>query len=270
MSLRQALEMTSATDTGQARSHNEDCVAVDAEYGLAILADGMGGYNAGEIASGMAVTLLMQGLKAQLPELLPDPSALEALLRKVVATVNGAVYEAARTQPQCAGMGTTLVMAVFYNNRLLAAHIGDSRLYRLRGGQLTQLTHDHSLLQAQIDSGMISQEDAIWSSNKNLVTRALGVDPKVPLEVNAYDSAPNDMYLLCSDGLTDMVTLSDIQAAMELMGNNLPLAANEMIKLANEQGGRDNISVALVKIHRPFPAQRGMLQTLWSRLFGGN
>lgn len=268
MSLRQALEMTSLTDVGQARSKNEDFVAVDADYGLAILADGMGGYSAGEIASGMTVTLLMQGLKSQLPSLLPEPDALETLLREVVATVNAAVYEAACTRPQCAGMGTTLVLAVFHDNRLLAAHIGDSRLYRLRGGLLTQLTHDHSLLQEQIDSGLISQEEATWSRNKNLVTRALGVDPKVPLEVNVYDAAPNDMYLLCSDGLTDMMALSDIQAALELMGGNLPLAAHEMVKLANEQGGRDNISVALVKVLKPFPVQRVFWQSLWSRAFG--
>ncbi|MEK6663895.1 MAG: Stp1/IreP family PP2C-type Ser/Thr phosphatase [Pseudomonadota bacterium] len=268
MSLRPELEMTSITDTGQARSQNEDFVAVDAVHGLAILADGMGGYNAGEIASGMTVTLLMQGLKARLPELAPEPNALEMLVRELVATVNAAVYDTARTRPQCAGMGTTLVLAVFHDNRLLAAHIGDSRLYRLRSGQLTQLTRDHSLVQEQIDSGMLSQEEANWSSNKNLVTRALGVDPEVPLDVNVYDAVPNDMYLLCSDGLTDMVTLSDIQAAMELMGGNLPLAAHEMVKLANEQGGRDNISVALVKVCKPFPVQGGLLQSLWSRTFG--
>lgn len=268
MSLRPALEMTSVTDVGQARSHNEDFVAVDADYGLAILADGMGGYSAGEIASGMTVTLLMQGLKARLPELSTESQALETLVRELVATVNAAVYETARTRPQCAGMGTTLVLAVFHDNRLLAAHIGDSRLYRLRGGQLTQLTRDHSLLQEQIDSGMISKQEAAWSSNKNLVTRALGMDPEVPLDVNVYDAAPNDMYLLCSDGLTGMVTLSDIQAAMELMGGNLPLAAHEMVKLANEQGGRDNISVALVKVQSPFPAQRGFWQSLWCRTFG--
>lgn len=268
MSLLQALEMTSVTDVGQTRSHNEDFVAVDADYGLAILADGMGGYSAGEIASGMTVTLLMQDLKARLPELSTEPQALEKLVRELVAKVNAAVYETARTRPQCAGMGTTLVLAVFHDNRLLAAHIGDSRLYRLRGGQLTQLTRDHSLLQEQIDSGMISKQEAAWSSNKNLVTRALGMDPEVPLDVNVYDAAPNDMYLLCSDGLTGMVTLSDIQAAMELMGGNLPLAAHEMVKLANEQGGRDNISVALVKVLSPFPAQRGFWQSLWSRTFG--
>ncbi|MBI5750530.1 MAG: Stp1/IreP family PP2C-type Ser/Thr phosphatase [Hydrogenophilales bacterium] len=259
--------MTSATDVGQARSQNEDFVAVDADFGLAILADGMGGYCAGEIASGMAVTLLMQGLIARLPEMAPEPHALETLVRELVATVNAAVHDTARTRPQCAGMGTTLVLAVFHDNCLLAAHIGDSRLYRLRNGLLMQLTRDHSLLQEQIDSGMISKEEANWSSNKNLVTRALGMDPEVPLDVNVYDAAPHDMYLLCSDGLTDMVTLSDIQAAMELMGGNLPLAAHEMVKLANEQGGRDNISVALVKVIKPFPARRGFWQSLWSRIF---
>lgn len=268
MSLRRALEMTAVTDAGRARAQNEDFVAVDADYGLVILADGMGGYSAGEIASSMTVTLLMQGLRARLPGVAQVPGALEALVREQVASVNKAVLDTARSKPQCAGMGTTLVLAVFFDNCLVAAHIGDSRLYRLRAGQLTQLTRDHSLVQEQIDSGMLSQEEANWSSNKNLVTRALGVDPEVTLELNYYETMPNDMYLACSDGLTDMVTLSDIQAAMELMGGNLPLAAQEMIKLANEQGGRDNISVALVKVHKPFPVRQGVVQSIWSRIFG--
>lgn len=270
MTLRSALEVTFVTDTGQARKHNEDFVAADADYGLAILADGMGGYNAGEVASGMTVTLLMQGLKTRLAEFdAGGAAALADVVREEVAKSNTAVYETARSRPQCAGMGTTLVMAVFHDNQLVVAHIGDSRLYRLREERLDQITRDHSLLQEQIDSGMLSEEEAAHSHNKNLVTRALGVDPEVPLDVAIHEAKPGDIYLLCSDGLTDMVPIDDIRDTVDLMGANLPLAAQHLVQMANDHGGRDNITVALVKITAPYPARRGFWQSLWRRLTGG-
>lgn len=271
MSLRSALEATFVTDTGLARKHNEDFVAADADYGLAILADGMGGYNAGEVASGMAVTLLMQGLKSRLADFAPGTHGAEALaemMREEVAKSNTAVYETARNRPQCAGMGTTLVMAAFFDNRIITAHIGDSRLYRLRDERLDQMTRDHSLLQEQIDSGMVSVEEAAHSQNKNLVTRALGVDPEVPLDVAIHDTQPGDIYLLCSDGLTDMVGVDDIRDVLDLMGANLPLAAQQLVHMANDHGGRDNITVALVKITARFPAHRNFWHTLWRWVTG--
>jgi len=272
MNLRSALEVTFVTDTGQARKHNEDFVAADADYGLVVLADGMGGYNAGEVASGMTVTLLIQGLKTRLENFAPGERGAEALadlVREEVSKSNTAVYETARSRPQCAGMGTTLVMAVFFDNKLVVAHIGDSRLYRLRDERLDQITRDHSLLQEQIDSGLLSAEEAVYSHNKNLVTRALGVDPEVPLDVAIHDAQPGDIYLLCSDGLTDMVPIDDIRDAVDLMGANLPLAAQHLVQMANDHGGRDNITVALVKITAPFPAHLGFWQTLWRRMTGG-
>ena len=270
MSLRQALNMSAITNVGQVRDKNEDAVAVDVDCGVAILADGMGGYNAGEIASSMTVGLLMQGLQTGLATIAPDEDsyALERLVRELVASVNVAVYNKACSQAQCEGMGTTLVLAVCRDDRVLVAHIGDSRLYRLRGGELTQLTRDHSLLQEQIDNGVLAPEDAPSSSNKNLVTRALGVETEVLLDINVFDAARHDMYLLCSDGLTDMVAESDIHAAMSLMGDHLTVAANELVALANEQGGRDNISVALVQVLKPYPTRPGFWQSLKSRVFG--
>ena len=268
MSLRQALNMSAITDAGRARDKNEDAVAVDVDCGVAILADGMGGYNAGEIASSMTITLLMQGLQAGLATIaaVEDSYALERLVRELVASVNVAVYDRACSQAQYEGMGTTLVLAVFRDSRVLVAHIGDSRLYRLRGGELTQLTRDHSLLQEQLDNGMLAPEDAPSSNNKNLVTRALGVETEVLLDINVFDAARGDMYLLCSDGLTDMVAESDIHAAMSLMGGNLSVAANELVALANEQGGRDNISVALVQVLKPYPTRLGFWQTIKRRI----
>jgi serine/threonine protein phosphatase PrpC len=251
-----ALEMASASDTGRVRDHNEDSVAVDVDYGLALLADGMGGYNAGEIASGITVALLMQGLKARLTETTPTAYAVETLVREEVAKANSSVYHAAHTRPQCAGMGTTLVLAVFHDNQLISGHIGDSRLYRLRDGQFTQLTRDHSLLQEQIDQGILSAEAAAQSYNKCLVTRALGMDPEVEVEVSTHPVVPDDIYLLCSDGLTDMASTDDIRDTLDLRSTNLAYAAQALIKLANDHGGRDNISVALVQARNISPRAR--------------
>jgi len=150
-------------------------------------------------------------------------------------------------------MGTTLVVTLFRDNRLSVAHIGDSRLYRQRDDKLEQVTRDHSLLQEQIDSGMITREAARRSQNKNLVTRALGIEPEVEAEIHTYDVRPGDLYVLCSDGLNDMVEDEDIELTLNAMGSNLPLAANQLVQMANDNGGRDNVSVVLVRVNRDFP-----------------
>jgi protein phosphatase len=199
MDLSRALRMVSRSDVGMVRSHNEDAVLTDAAHGFAILADGMGGYNAGEVASGMAISLLGSEMKRAVSAARPvasghgnrfDPHATVAAL---IARTNAAIYEAGQSQPQHAGMGATLVMAVFRDNCMTVAHIGDSRLYRFRSGKLTLLTRDHSLLQEQIDIGMITPEQARHSQNRNLVTRALGIDPAVDAEVAEFDTLPDDV-----------------------------------------------------------------------------
>ena len=267
MSLVDAIEIVGHTDPGMVRSHNEDSIANDVRYGLAILADGMGGYNAGEVASGMATTVLMTELQQVLthtPPFEPDEQGVEArtaaarLLRDQITKANTAIFSASQSQPQYAGMGTTLVMAVFYDNKMTAAHIGDSRLYRFRAGQFSQVTRDHSLLQEQIDSGMITEEEAKHSQNKNLVTRALGIDPTVEAELHDYDTQPGDIYLLCSDGLSDMVEDPEIGLTLETLGGNLTLAAQQLVQMANDNGGRDNVSVLLVKILKEYPAAKGL------------
>ena len=188
--------------------------------------------------------------------------AVRPLLDKV-ARANAAIFDAAARQPQYAGMGTTLVAALFHNNQVTVAHVGDSRLYRLRGGELSVVTRDHSLLQEQIDSGLISREDARYSQNRNLVTRALGVDPVVEAEINDYPVFPGDIYLLCSDGLNDMVEDEEIQLTLQTLSANLELAATQLIEMANDNGGRDNVSVILVKVLREFPAGKDA----WSNMF---
>lgn len=268
MSLVDALEIAIRTDPGLVRSHNEDAVFADARLGLAILADGMGGYNAGEVASGMACTLLASNFSRLIPTCeVPagagdsETFARQQLLGEVV-TANQAIYNAAQSQPQYAGMGTTLVVAWFYDNRLLVAHVGDSRLYRLRQRQLMQLTRDHSLLQEQIDNGMISAEEARFSLNRNLVTRALGVEPELDVEVNAHDVQPGDLFLLCSDGLNDMVEDEDIKLTLQTLGGNLELAADQLVHLANDNGGRDNVSVILIRVLGDYTVPRGWWQRL--------
>lgn len=267
MDMSPSIEIVTRTDAGMVRSHNEDAVFASPRCGLAILADGMGGYNAGEVASGMAITLLGTELESTIGKRNPgngmaDRAGAHTALEGEIARANSAIYQAAQSQPQYAGMGTTLVAAMFYDNTMTVAHIGDSRLYRLRGDDFRALTRDHSLLQEQIDSGMITPEEARRSLNKNLVTRALGVDPVVEPEIHDYEVLPGDIYLLCSDGLNDMVDDEEIALTLQALGANLELAANQLVQMANDNGGRDNVSVILVRVQREFPAARGWLARL--------
>jgi len=262
--LATVLEMATATDAGRVRPHNEDSIAADAEIGWAVIADGMGGYNAGEVASSIAVATLSSEIKRALEAHVPhgidiegEPLAVK-LIREITAKANAAIYQAARTRPQYAGMGTTLVMALFYDQRMTVGHVGDSRLYRLRTGRFEQITRDHSLLQQQIDGGVLTREQARYSKNRNLVTRAVGVDPEVETEVHTYAVEPGDIYLLCSDGLSDMIPDQDIHDTLGALQSNLPLAARQLVQSANDSGGHDNISVILVRVRRrPIPAMRG-------------
>jgi len=255
------------------RSHNEDSIAADASSGLVVLADGMGGYNAGEVASGMATTLIsseMRQLLGKTPPYEIDPASNMAiaarLVRDLVLKANTSIFQAAQSQPQYAGMGTTLVVCLFYDNRVLVAHLGDSRLYRLRDGEFSQVTRDHSLLQEQIDAGLISPEQAKHAQHKNLVTRALGIDPAVEPEIHEYAAHPGDLYLLCSDGLCDMVTDDDIGETLRAFGSNLNLAAQQLVQMANDNGGRDNVSVILVRVLRDYPGPRGVMGKLFAWL----
>lgn len=259
MNLQNTLEIVRLTDVGKRRDHNEDAIASDDSMGFVILADGMGGYKAGEVASEIAVLSItaelkeaMQGLRpGQIDELL-NKQAEAQLVIDAVRNANDAIYNVSQTQPQCAGMGTTLVVGLFTNNKLLVGHIGDSRMYRLRNQILTQITEDHSLLQEQIKSGLITAEQAKYSANKNLVTRALGIDPEVELELNEYDVEVDDIYLLCSDGLSDLVEDEIIQETLNMLSSDLAEAAQKLVQLANDNGGKDNISVILAKVNKPF------------------
>jgi protein phosphatase len=265
----QAFAVALSTDPGLIRTQNEDAVFVDARLGLAILADGMGGYNAGEVASGLAATRLA----ADLGRLIAssslqdhpaghDAATIERHILNEVGAANFAIFHAAQSTPGYAGMGTTLVLAWLYDNRMSVAHVGDSRLYRLRGDDFDLLTHDHSLIQELLDNGQISPEEARHAEGRNLVTRALGVAPTVEVDIQEFDVQPGDVFLLCSDGLNDMLDDEEIALALRTLSGNLQLAADHLVDMANDHGGRDNVSVILIKVMADFAAPRGW----WRRL----
>ena len=251
-------EFFAAVDPGRARSNNEDSVAVDAGVSLAVLADGMGGYNAGEVASNMATTFIRAELGRWLRE--ASSQASDAEVRRAmdicVDNANRAIFNAANTNPQYAGMGTTLVVAVFRDDCLMLGHVGDSRCYRLRAGRLQQITRDHSLLQEQIDAGLITPEQAAFSAHKNLVTRAVGVEDTVLLETHPHEILQDDLYLMCSDGLSDMLDDAHILRVL-LAHDSLPACAQALLDAANDAGGKDNISVILVRIMGSAAARTG-------------
>ena len=236
------------TDPGLARENNEDSVTVDEPTRLGILADGMGGYNAGEVASGMATTFIKSELGRWLAQAGRHANSREVrrAMEICVDNANRSIFNAANSNPQYSGMGTTLVVGVFQDGRLMLGHIGDSRCYRLRAAQLEQITKDHSLLQEQMDAGLITPEQAATSTNKNLVTRALGVEDAVLLEVNEHKVEPGDLFLMCSDGLSDML---DDEAIAQILSSegSLEQKSVQLIDAANANGGRDNISVLLAQ-----------------------
>ncbi len=270
MKIEQALEIASQTHPGRVRAHNEDSLSCEPSCGLVVLADGMGGYNAGEVASGITVSVLTTEIKHSLQSMRPeepgedDEDVAVELLRANVQKANASIFHAAQSQPQYSGMGTTVVAGLFYDNRVAVAHVGDSRMYRLRGDDFEAVTRDHSLLQEQIDSGMISKEDARLSRNKNLVTRAVGIDAEVSTEVHVHDVEVGDIYLLCSDGLNDMVEDDNIGGTLRALRSNITLAADQLVKMANDNGGRDNVTVILVKVKGDFAAPHGMMAKLRS------
>ena len=268
LNVSNAITVVRQTHVGLVREHNEDAIASDLSIGLLLLADGMGGYKAGEVASEIAVLMIaaeltesmQHGTRIQsLPRRLPESKIMIDAVKKTNATI----YHISQNEPQCAGMGTTLVVTIFTDNQLIVGHIGDSRLYRLRGGILTQLTEDHSLIQEQINAGLISLEQAEVSTKKNLVTRALGVDEEVELELQVFEVAVGDVYLLCSDGLSDLV--KDVAIAKILLDadNNITFAANKLIETANENGGSDNISVIIARVNKSFVAEKNWVKNLF-------
>jgi len=269
MSLRGKIDFAEITDTGRVREHNEDAIGSNADIGLMVLADGMGGYNAGEVASGIAVQIVTDlatdgANREERDDIDPHSGMMRQsiVLRDAVYRANKIIFQTAQSQTHCEGMGTTIVACMFYDDKVSIAHVGDSRAYRLRGGQLDQMTLDHSLLQELVDRGFYSEEEAQRSTNRNYVTRALGVEPTVEVEVHEHDVLPDDVYLLCSDGLPDMVEDDDIHLTISTFNASLDVVGQQLIDLANDHGGRDNVSVMLAQVKEAFPAKRGLFAKL--------
>jgi len=259
-----ALEMHAITDIGVKRTHNEDCVEISPSHGFAVLADGMGGHNAGEVASFMAVDIITRYLKDHLErisDVKPDADTgftkESVLVRDAMSMGNKAIYEASQQQPECMGMGTTVVAAMFCDDHLTVANIGDSRMYRLRGDVLDHVTEDHSLIQEQVRRGLLTADDARHSAIKNLVTRALGVEPDVKPDIVEDIIQPGDLYMLCSDGLTDVVPDEAIRLTLIRYSGDLRKIASQLVQLANDAGGPDNISVILIQVRCVHAYQTG-------------
>ena len=234
------------SDIGRVRQHNEDSVAVLAQAGLAVLADGMGGYQAGEVASRMATDCIVRHFGHWLLSTAASQTCTRQALVDSIELTNRSVFDAAWRHPEYRGMGTTLVVAVFQDRRLLVAHVGDSRLYRLRQGTLTALTRDHSWLQQQIDTGTLDPAVAHLSPHRHLVTRAIGVRPSVQPEITEWHTAPGDTYMLCSDGLHEMLSSQQMSAIL-CRESSMEMAAKALLTAANQAGGRDNISLVLAQ-----------------------
>jgi protein phosphatase len=269
MSLKGKIRFSEITDTGKVRDHNEDAIATQPDIGLMVLADGMGGYNAGEVASGIAVKTVFDLVdeatnREDRAEVEPTSGLMRQTisLRDAISRANKIIYQTAQSQPQCEGMGTTIVACLFYDDRVSVAHVGDSRAYRLRADQFQQLTLDHSLLQELVDRGFYSPEEAQRSTNRNYVTRALGVEPAVEVEVQEYDVEREDVYLLCSDGLPDMVEDEDIHLTISTFSDSLDVVGQQLVQLTNDHGGRDNVSIMLARVLEAFPAKRGLIDRI--------
>ena len=248
---RPALVLACSTDAGKVRSQNEDAVAADEHACFAALADGMGGHRAGEIASRIAIEAIDSSIRTRL--LNPEPLTVaraEALVASEIAGANSAVLQAASAQAEYRGMGTTLVLAVWHEAGITYGHVGDSRLYALRRDRLEQLTRDHSIVQEQLDSGAITREQARRALNRNVLTRAVGIDPVVTADILSTPVQPGDVFLLCSDGLTDMLRDYAIESILRASADDPRAAAERLVAAANDAGGFDNISVIVGQVRR--------------------
>jgi len=267
-----ALEMHAVTNVGVKRAHNEDCVGIVPGHGFAVLADGMGGHNAGEVASAIAVDTITHYLKNHLdhvsgaePDLDTGFTQESIMARDAVSMGNNAIYQTAQQKQECMGMGTTVLVAIFYGGHLTAVNIGDSRMYRLRANVLTHLTEDHSLIQEQVRRGILTVADARNSTIRNVVTRALGVAPEITPDVVEDMTLPEDLYLMCSDGLTDVLPDEAIRLTLTRYFGDLHKIASQLVQLANDAGGPDNISVILTQVNGKFYRKRARLSGLFGR-----
>jgi protein phosphatase len=270
MNLKDKIFISGLTDQGRVRDHNEDSIGMEAELGLLVLADGMGGHKGGEVASALAMDTVLKRLKQSLVNIKAGEIdhktgySLESMaIEQAIKEANSVIYQASKNNIQYEGMGTTIVVLLFYNNCLTVAHVGDSRLYRMRNKVLQQMTRDHSLLQELVDRGFYTKQEARKSLNKNLVTRALGVNPTVDVDLLEETVITDDIFLLCSDGLSDMIDDKLIEDTVLNYREDLHKAAQELINQANQHGGKDNVSAMLARPVKSFPANNNWFSKIY-------
>ncbi len=243
------MDAVARTDSGLVRENNEDAIRLLPEDGIVVLADGMGGHRAGEVASEMAVQKIAGFLVDQLHQEGDGRRPVQAWLQQAVAVANRAIFEMSQQFITHRGMGTTVVAGLFADSRLLYAHVGDSRLYLLRNGRLTPLTRDHTMLQSLVDSGLFKtgHEARAAGISSSQLTRGVGLGARVEVACAGIELEPDDIYLFCSDGLTDMMTDGMVGAVIQESLPDLACAADLLLELALKQGGTDNISLVLVR-----------------------
>lgn len=251
MSMLRAAETTCKTDTGRQRRDNEDSAFARAP--VFVVADGMGGAQAGEVASRIAVEAFEQGL--------PDSGSPEERLAERVREANAQIYERSRADRGRAGMGTTLTAAYVDDTHVAIAHVGDSRAYLFRDGSLQRLTQDHSLVDELVRRGKLTEEQAAEHPQRSIITRALGPEPDVEVDTWTYPARAGDVILLCSDGLTSMISEERVKTILA-EHDNLGATGDALIREANEAGGRDNITVVLFRLEELGPNDASGEQTM--------
>ena len=237
------------SDVGLVRQNNEDSWAELPALNFFVLADGMGGHLAGEVAARESVAGLCRLISRIIH---PDHNEMslkesKELVREAIININSLIFKMSRSRPDFKGMGTTVCCLLFHLKNVIIAHVGDSRIYRLRDGNLEQLTKDHSLFCDLVDQGQIEQNQAADFLYSNIITKAIGTEPKVDPTVITSETMSNDLYLMCSDGLSDLLTSSEILAILNTH-QDLRASAEALVACANRKGGRDNITVVLAKI----------------------
>jgi protein phosphatase len=235
------------SDVGRVRPGNEDAYFIDGDYGVFLVADGMGGHAAGEIASRMAAEMVGPGVSRAVAQGLRG-SELERRIAELVVEANRAILERAEGEPEKRGMGTTLTVLALGSNGYRLGQVGDSRGYLLRDDELTQITRDHTVVQQQVERGALTSEQARLHPLSHVLTRALGTDEDIEADTYHGKVKPGDVYLLCSDGLSGMVGDGQLEEILTANGTKPEQAVDELIRAANEAGGQDNITAVVVRV----------------------
>lgn len=247
------------THVGKVRGNNEDCFCVDEKLGLFLVADGMGGHASGEVASRMAVEILHQACSRNRAQETREEDSLEVEEKRLLESIqlaNKTIHELSLKEEGYRGMGTTLAGLLRKREFLLCFHVGDSRIYKLHKGSLVQLTEDHSVVAQQVRMGLLTREQARTSKIRNVITRALGVQWDVEVDISVHLMEEGDLYMVCSDGLSDFVPLESMQEVL-LAHSDLEEAAAQLLEKALETGGHDNVTVVLVRLEGTYPRAAG-------------